>query len=106
VHHLITLYAGRPDAPPVDEVWSFEAVQHGDSALVNAGSLCGIWDAADGARDMIHFLQFYLPDVATPDPLPTHLARLPDAVANKRAAYPLTARTVVGIGHSLGGTCL
>jgi hypothetical protein len=100
------MYAGRPDAPPIDEIWSFEAVQHGDSALVNAGKLCGIWDAADGARDMIHFLRFYLPETATADPLPTHLARLPDEVANRRGCEGFSGRTVMGIGHSLGGSCL
>ena len=31
-----------PAAPLVDEVWSWEAVHHGDAALVNAGNLSGI----------------------------------------------------------------
>lgn len=63
-------------------------------------------DGADGARDMLHFLRFYMPEATTSGALPTHLPRLPDATADARLARGFADRTVVGIGHSLGGTCL
>lgn len=106
IHHYIRLCEADPSAPRVDEIWSFEAVQHGDSALVNANNLCGIWDASDGARDMLHFLSFYLPDTISREALPTHLTRLPDSVADARLLNGFAERTIVSIGHSLGGSCL
>jgi surfactin synthase thioesterase subunit len=63
-------------------------------------------DASDGARDMLHFLSFYLPDRPTCDPLPTHLPRLADAIADSRIQHGIPERTIVAIGHSLGGSCL
>jgi pimeloyl-ACP methyl ester carboxylesterase len=90
----------------VDEFWSFEAVQHGDSALVNANNLSGMWDIADGGRDIIHFLSFYLPDSISQEPLPTHLPRLPDSVANVRLSTGFTERSIVAIGHSIGSSCV
>jgi hypothetical protein len=57
----------------------------------------------DNGRDLSHFLLYYLPEVSTPAPLPTHLPRLPDVVADARKAHGLPARTLVGLGHSVGG---
>jgi hypothetical protein len=58
----------------------------------------------DNGRDLGQFLLYYLPEVPTPAPLPTHLPRLPDAVADARRAHGLgPARTLVGLGHSVGG---
>lgn len=52
---------------------------------------------------MLHFLQYYLPESASAAVLPTHLPRLPDAIADARLVHGYAGRTVVGIGHSLGG---
>ncbi|KAI6138540.1 hypothetical protein BKA82DRAFT_4332634 [Pisolithus tinctorius] len=73
-----------PAAPLVDEVWSFEAVQHGDSALVNAENLSGIFDTQDNARDIANFLLYYLPDETTPTALPTQLSRISQATSDAR----------------------
>lgn len=88
----------------VDEVWSWEAVNHGDSALVNANNLSGIFDWQDDARDIANFLLNYLPEVATPASLPTFLASVSQATSSnrKQAGYPL--RRLVVVGHSYGGT--
>ncbi|KIN94415.1 hypothetical protein M404DRAFT_1008327 [Pisolithus tinctorius Marx 270] len=88
----------------VDEVWSWEAVNQGDSALVNAESLNGIFDWHDDARDIVNFLLNYLPEEATPASLPTFLARVPEATSNSRKELGYHCRKLVVIGHSFGGT--
>ncbi|CAH7689061.1 Alpha/beta hydrolase family-domain-containing protein [Phakopsora pachyrhizi] len=55
---LLVSPAGRR----VEEVWSFDAVNHGDSALINDGNLTYLFDWADMARDMLQFVLLYLPD--------------------------------------------
>ncbi|KAI6014969.1 hypothetical protein F5J12DRAFT_969296 [Pisolithus orientalis] len=64
----------------VDEVWSWEAINQGDLALVNAESLNEIFDWHDDARDIVNFLLNYLPEETTPASLPTCLAHVPEAV--------------------------
>ncbi|KAL4071778.1 Alpha/beta hydrolase family-domain-containing protein [Scleroderma citrinum] len=93
-----------PAAPLVDEVWSWEAVHHGDSALVNAGNLSGIVDWQDNARDIANFLLNYLPDDTTPASLPTHLERIPKSTSDARKDHGYSKRTLVVVGHSFGGT--
>ncbi|KAI6038643.1 Alpha/beta hydrolase family-domain-containing protein [Pisolithus marmoratus] len=90
--------------PLIDEVWSWEAVHHGDSALVNAKNLSGIFDWQDDARDIVNFLVNYLPEEATPVPLPTCLARLPGATSNARKDLGYRHRRLITVGHSFGGT--
>lgn len=91
-----------PAAPLVDEVWSFEAVQHGDSALVNAENLGGIFDTQDNTRDNANFLLYYLPDETTPTPLPTQLSRISQATSDARKEHGFRQRKLV-VGHSFGG---
>ncbi|KAA1476086.1 hypothetical protein DENSPDRAFT_784385, partial [Dentipellis sp. KUC8613] len=90
----------------IDEIWLLEAVNQGDSALVNAPRLHAIFDWKDHTRDHLNFFLHYLPPTPSPDPLPTLLARVPDAVADERRVYGLRQRTVFGVGHSLGGCTL
>ncbi|KIN97917.1 hypothetical protein M404DRAFT_867768 [Pisolithus tinctorius Marx 270] len=92
-----------PAAPLVDEVWSFEAVQHGDSALVNAENLSGIFDTQDNARDIANFLLYYLPDETTPTALPTQLSRISQATSDARKEHGYRQRKLVVVGHSFGG---
>ncbi|KIO01549.1 hypothetical protein M404DRAFT_1002974 [Pisolithus tinctorius Marx 270] len=90
----------------VDEVWSWEAVNHGDSALVNAESLSGIFDWHDDARDIANFLLNYLPEESTPVSLPTCLASVPEATSDARKELGYHRRRLVVVGHSFGGTSL
>ncbi|KAG1900154.1 Alpha/Beta hydrolase protein [Suillus fuscotomentosus] len=69
----------------IDEIWSWEFVQHGDSALLNKQNLSGTFDWTDNARDITNFLINYMPEEAE-TPLPIQLHRLP-----------------ASIGHSFGG---
>ncbi|KAI6002048.1 Alpha/Beta hydrolase protein [Pisolithus albus] len=101
---MIRSLLDSPAAPLVDEVWSWEAVQHGDAALINAENLSGIFDWQDSARDIANFLLYYLPDKVTPAPLPTQLTRIPQAASDVRKEHGYPQRKIVVVGHSFGGT--
>ncbi|ETW77306.1 hypothetical protein HETIRDRAFT_436230 [Heterobasidion irregulare TC 32-1] len=90
----------------IDEIWTFDSVQHGDSGLVNAAQLRGMFDWADNARDILSFFLNYLPDGVSSEPLPTHLERVPSAVADQRRASGFNQRSLVCVGHSYGGCSL
>ncbi|KAG0704157.1 Alpha/Beta hydrolase protein [Suillus ampliporus] len=92
-----------PSAPLIDEVWSWEAVQHGDGALINDANLSGIYDWVDNARDIVHFLLHYLPEDAWSTDLPTHLHLLPETISEYRTAKGFSSRSLVAVGHSFGG---
>ncbi|KAI6041545.1 Alpha/beta hydrolase family-domain-containing protein [Pisolithus marmoratus] len=92
-----------PAAPLVHEVWSWEAVQHGDSALLNGENLSGIFDWQDNARDIANFLLYYLPDEATSTPLPTQLSRISQTTSDARKDHGYLQRKIVVVGHSFGG---
>ncbi|KAG1888333.1 Alpha/Beta hydrolase protein [Suillus subluteus] len=87
----------------IDEVWSWEAVQHGDAALVNETNLSGIFDWRDNARDIAHFLLYYLPQDTTSKILPTHLQLLPETIRESRKTKGFSSRSLVAVGHSFGG---
>ncbi|KAF9230207.1 alpha/beta-hydrolase [Melanogaster broomeanus] len=87
----------------VDEVWAWEAVQHGESALINAHNLSGISDWSDDARDIAHFLLSYLPEDLDPEALPARLERLPESTSEARKEHGYRTRKVVVAGHCFGG---
>ncbi|KAH8112353.1 Alpha/beta hydrolase family-domain-containing protein [Phellopilus nigrolimitatus] len=91
------------DAVSIDEVWAFEAVQHGDSFIINQDKLGVVYDWSDNTRDILSFLTRYLPSERTTAPLPSHLSRLSDKTSNDRIANGFADRTLVVIGHSFGG---
>ncbi|EPQ51881.1 hypothetical protein GLOTRDRAFT_80888 [Gloeophyllum trabeum ATCC 11539] len=107
----------------IDEIWAWEAVQHGDAALLNESllnhnSLC---DWRDNTRDMVNFLTYYLPPPFHPESpsnynyppepykikgeLPTHLAPVPASLAQQRLTrgFEPEGRTLIVAGHSFGG---
>lgn len=92
-----------PTASLIDEVWSWEAVQHGDAALINETNLSGIFDWRDNARDIAHFLLHYLPEDAFSEALPTHLQLLPETISEFRKTEGFSSRSLVAVGHSFGG---
>ncbi|KAG8913089.1 hypothetical protein FRC00_003083, partial [Tulasnella sp. 408] len=105
----------------IEEVWSFEAVNHGDSALLNDGKLgdtCTFsvvktitlahgspskvsW--ADNARDILNFLLHFLPSNPQEAGLPDELDSISLDEASRRSRFGFCKRKLVGIGHSLGG---
>ncbi|EIW57881.1 alpha/beta-hydrolase [Trametes versicolor FP-101664 SS1] len=84
----------------VDEIWSFEAVQHGDSAVINDHAQRDIVDWHDLTRDILNFLSTYLP--ADPG---AALATVLHPVAPHEFGKS-RRRRLVGVGHSFGGTIL
>ncbi|KAF8632402.1 hypothetical protein AX17_004843 [Amanita inopinata Kibby_2008] len=89
----------------INEIWVWEAVQHGDAALVNEKSLSYLYDWIDNTRDILNFFTFYIPSSPSPSTttLPTHLTRVSDAEAAERQKRGLPARKIIAIGHSYGG---
>ncbi len=90
----------------VDEAWAIEAVQHGDSGLINydkLGLLCELKsntrrprfnsfavDWSEHARDLLNFLLNYMPDRSSSAPsLPVHLPAFPKV--------PATSGVILGL---------
>jgi len=105
---LHMLSNSKGDEPIIEEIWSWEAVNHGDSALVNKENLSAFYTWLDNSRDIINFLTYYLPDtIGHPgDELPTHLPLIPQEVSEARGKDGFANRTIVAIGHSFGGCSL
>ncbi|KAH8097014.1 Alpha/Beta hydrolase protein [Cristinia sonorae] len=103
---LVKTMGERGAAYEVSEIWTWDAVNHGDSALVNAGKLSGIFDWQDNARDIANFLLHYLPGSPRREQLPTHLQPVPVSEALNRQQRGFADRTLVGVGHSFGGASL
>lgn len=108
--------------PLIEEIWTWESVQHGDACLINAESLSGICeqelprtlgqvlrlitcavDWSDNTRDILNFLLHFLPSSAAIPSLPTHLQRVPISDSEDRKVHGFRDRTFVVIGHSYGG---
>jgi len=102
---LHMLSDSRGDDPIVEEIWSWEAVNHGDSALINKQNLGAFYEWVDNGRDIINFLTYYLPDTIghSGDELPTHLPLVPHEISEAREKCGFADRTLVAIGHSFGG---
>ncbi|KAG1733289.1 Alpha/beta hydrolase family-domain-containing protein [Suillus lakei] len=87
----------------IDEIWSWESVQHGDSALLNRQNLSGSFDWTDNARDIANFLINYMPEEVETSALPIHLHQLPASIGESRQKSGFSSRTLVVVGHSFGG---
>ncbi|KAG1728505.1 Alpha/beta hydrolase family-domain-containing protein [Suillus paluster] len=91
----------------IDEIWSLESVQHGDSALLNRQNLSGSsFDWTDNARDIANFLINYMPEDVETSTLPIQLPRLHASIGESRQKNGFSSRTVVAAGHSFGGCSL
>ncbi|KAI0346372.1 alpha/beta-hydrolase [Trametopsis cervina] len=94
------------DAPlDIAEMWSWEAVNHGDAALINGGKLGGIYDWSDQSRDIAQFLAHYMPSspLSPAESLPVHLPRQGESVADSRKKSGFEQRTLVVVAHSFSG---
>ncbi|KAG1819108.1 Alpha/Beta hydrolase protein [Suillus subaureus] len=87
----------------IDEIWSWESVQHGDSALLNRQNLSGSFDWTDNARDIANFLINYMPEEVETSSLPIQLHRVPASIGESRQKSGFSSRTLVVAGHSFGG---
>ncbi|THU96752.1 alpha/beta-hydrolase [Dendrothele bispora CBS 962.96] len=100
IYHLLCSPAGQD----IDEIWGWEAIQHGDSGLLNRGKLKSLFHWFDGTRDLLNFLIYFMPSTAATT-LPVHLPRVPPEESARRLRDGFTERTLIGVGHSIGG-CL
>ena len=98
----------------MDEIWVWEAVQHGDSALLNGDSLgyLRMMNLISQVLLMTTSLQligqimgvhYFIPASLTDAPLPTCLRRVDPEETKYRLKHGFGNRTLVGIGHSYGG---
>jgi len=85
------------------EVWALDAVQHGDSGLINAEQLGALFIWRDHARDILNFILHFLPEKVTSSALPTCLPRVPLQVSEAREKRGLSGRQLVVVGHSFSG---
>ncbi|KJA17544.1 hypothetical protein HYPSUDRAFT_206137 [Hypholoma sublateritium FD-334 SS-4] len=89
----------------IDEIWAIDAVNHGDSALINGSHIPKLPDRSDYGRDLANLLIHHLPNGsdAFGRDLPTILARLPESVGPVRVRKGFSDRHIIAMGHSLGG---
>jgi len=86
----------------IEEIWTMDAVNHGDAGLVNERYLTDRFDWADHARDILNFVTNYLPVSGTQD-VPTHLPAIGQDISRHRLDNGFRDRTLVALGHSFGG---
>lgn len=88
----------------IDEIWIFDCTHSGQAASINRDVLGDTISWADHPRDMIKFLENYLPDTpSNPHTAPTWL---PTFLPSHKASSPKSRRRLVGLGHSFGGAAL
>ncbi|KAH8824914.1 Alpha/beta hydrolase family-domain-containing protein [Flagelloscypha sp. PMI_526] len=90
----------------VGEIWAFESVHHGDSALLNAKTLrtSGLYLWTDDSRDLVQFLTHFLPAQYSNSELPVVLPPVHPSERHDRMIHGLpSSRRVVAIGHSFSG---
>jgi len=86
----------------IEEIWTMDAVNHGDSGLVNEKYLTDSFDWADHARDILNFVANYLPESGAQD-VSTHLPAIGRDISGYRLTRGFQDRTLVALGHSFGG---
>lgn len=88
----------------IDEIWLFDCTHSGQAASINRNVLGDIVSWADHPRDMIKFLENYLPETPSHPSAPP--AWLPTFLPSHKALLPNSKRRLVGLGHSFGGASL
>lgn len=88
----------------IDEIWIFDCTHSGQAASINRDVLGDIVSWADHPRDMLKFLEYYMPETpAHPSAAP---AWLPTFLPSHKASSPKARRRLIGLGHSFGGASL
>ncbi|KAF8968162.1 Alpha/beta hydrolase family-domain-containing protein [Flammula alnicola] len=103
--HLLQITESSASPIRIEEIWSLDAVSHGDAALLNNVHIAKLPDRADYARDLANFLIHHLPEGrdAFGNDLAQKLPRLPTSISRARVKNGFQDRQVVAMGHSLGG---
>lgn len=88
----------------IDEIWVFDCTHSGQAASINRDVLGDVINWADHPRDILKFLEHYLPETpCNPSAPPTWL---PTFLPSHKASSPKAKRRLVGLGHSFGGSSL
>ncbi|KAF8149459.1 Alpha/beta hydrolase family-domain-containing protein [Crassisporium funariophilum] len=104
--HLVEITEASTSTIHIEELWSLEAINHGDAALLNGSHVPKLPDRSDYGRDLANFLIYHLPNGVQTygEDIPMELPRLPPSIAQARIKHGFSPdRTVVAVGHSLGG---
>ncbi|KAH9814654.1 hypothetical protein DFH28DRAFT_894230 [Melampsora americana] len=114
---MLSFLLHSPESDLIDEIWSLDCVNQGDSAILNQDSLGERFYWADTSRDLLQFIISYLPERENGmNRLPMNLSK---QVLNQssllnldsKSSFSLThtkpihwrGRKICLIGHSLGG---
>ncbi|KAF8323434.1 hypothetical protein DL93DRAFT_701345 [Clavulina sp. PMI_390] len=97
--HLISLCDQATSTVRVDEFWSIEAANAGDSAIINGDVFGDYQDGIDHVRDALNFLEYYLPKKPYDSSPPLHLPHHTTSLSS-------TSRFLVALGHCFGGSVL
>ncbi|KAK0205389.1 alpha beta-hydrolase [Desarmillaria ectypa] len=98
----ISSFLSSRSEPYVSEMWVWDAVNQGDSALLNRGKLNSLCHWHDPTRDILNFLLHHIPSKPSLS-VPTHLSRVTSAESALRKSQGFSDRKVVMVGHSFGG---
>ena len=88
----------------IDEIWNFDCTHSGQAGSINRDVLGDTISWADHPRDMIKFLENYLPE--TPSHPSAAPVWLPTFLPSHKTSSPKARRRVIGLGHSFGGASL
>ncbi|KAF5348071.1 hypothetical protein D9758_010029 [Tetrapyrgos nigripes] len=101
---LVSLLSSPQSQSQIREIWVWDAVNHGDSAILNQGKFDSLFHWRNAVLDLLSFLLYYIPDPAhlTTEPFPTHVPRLPVKETARRLQEGLL-EGIIGVGHSFGG---
>lgn len=88
----------------IDEIWNFDTTHSGQAASVNRDVLGDTISWTDHARDVLQFLDVYLPESAGNS---TDVTWLPTFLPHRGSSmHAKTSRRFVALGHSFGGAAL
>lgn len=90
---LLTSLSHNKAKVPIAEIWSMDTIDSGQAGIMNEGSLGPAVSWFDQSRDMLQFLDYYLPLPNSSDSPSTFLNRNSKGKARRE-------RKVVGVGHS------
>ncbi|KAF9503721.1 hypothetical protein BS47DRAFT_1309373, partial [Hydnum rufescens UP504] len=104
IKHLISFVARPSTGIHIDEIWSIDAVNSGDSALLNEKYLGDVFDWIDHARDVLNLVEDFIPEgpfVASTQPLPVHLDRVSSECSHGAGSLASVACANPNIFHSI-----
>ncbi|TKY87354.1 hypothetical protein EX895_004031 [Sporisorium graminicola] len=85
----------------IDEIWMFDSTHSGQAGSINRHVLGDIISWVDHPRDMLKFLENYLPEIPSRASAPP--TWLPTFLPSHEASNPNSKRRLVALGHSFGG---